>query len=155
MYPLLVQLHSYIRYFVLFFLLFTIIRTFYFWKQRLPYNKQTDKISLYLFISTHLQLVLGLTLYFISPLVKHDHMAAAMKNRVDRFWTVEHITLMLLAIILITIARISMKKIPSDLGKHKRLFIFNTIALILVVAAIPWPWREGIGAGRHFLFGYF
>lgn len=154
MYPLFVQLHSYLRYFVLFFLLVTIIRTFYFWQKSLPFNKQTDKLNLYLFICTHLQLVLGLVLYTISPNVNLSHMKAAMKDPIYRFWTVEHITLMLVAIVFITIARISMKKITTDTGKHKRLFIFNFIALILILGAIPWP-HTAVGAGRHFLFGWF
>lgn len=154
MYPLLVQLHSYLRYFVLFFLLIIVIRSFYFWQKKLVFNKQTNKLSLYLLISTHLQLVLGLILYFISPRVQLSHMAAAMKDPIARYWTVEHITLMLIAVILITVARISIKKLTFDTAKHKRLFFLNIIALIFILAAIPWP-HTAIGAGRHFLFGFF
>lgn len=154
MYPLLVQLHSYIRYFVLFFLLFVIIRSFYFWQKKLPFNKQTDKISLYLFITTHIQLLLGLILYFISPRVQLAHMGAAMRDPIARYWTVEHISVMILAVVLITVARITMKKLSGDENKHKRLFLYNTAALILVLAVIPWP-HQAVGAGHHFLFGFF
>lgn len=154
MYPLLVQLHSYLRYFVLFFLLLVIIRSFYFWQKKLVFNNQTNKLSLYLLIVTHLQLVLGLILYFISPNVQLTHMASAMKDPIIRYWTVEHITLMIIAVVLITIARLSMKKIKADTAKHKRLFFLNIIALVFILVAIPWP-HTAIGAGRHFLFGFF
>jgi len=81
-------------------------------------------------------------------------MASAMKDPIIRYWTVEHISLMIIAVILITIARISMKKLKTDTAKHKRLFFLNIVALIFILAAIPWP-HTAVGAGRHFLFGFF
>jgi len=138
-----------------FFLIFIIIRSFYYWQKKLPFNNQTDKLSLTLFIFTHTQLLVGLILYFISPFVQLNHFSAAMKNKVTRFWTVEHVSLMLIAIILISVARISLRKISQSEDKHKRLFFLNTLALILILGAIPWPFREAISEGRHYLFGFF
>jgi len=155
MYSLLVQMHSYLRYFLLFLLLFLIIRSFYYWQKRLPYNTQTNIIGLYLLICTHLQLVLGLILYFISPYVSLTNFSSAMKDKVQRFFTVEHASIMLLAIILITVARIGARRLQTDEAKHKRLFFLNTLALILILGGIPWPFREAIGQGRHLLFHFF
>jgi hypothetical protein len=53
-----------------------------------------------------------------------------------RYWTVEHISMMLIAVTLITVARITHKKISSDEGKFKRLLYLNTIALMVIIGAI-------------------
>jgi uncharacterized membrane protein SirB2 len=84
-------------------------------------------------------LLLGLILYFVSPLVIFD--GASMKNAVARYWLVEHITMMLIAVVLITMARVTAKKMTDAVAKHKRLFIFNLIALIFIVAAIAMSGR--------------
>jgi hypothetical protein len=68
-----------------------------------------------------------------------------MKNPAQRFWVIEHNTGMLIAIILITIGRgVSRKNLP-DLSKHRRTFWFFLIALLIILASVPWPGREGIG----------
>jgi hypothetical protein len=59
-----------------------------------------------------------------------------MKDHDLRYWTVEHIFGMIIAIVLITVARITMKKMTSAEAKHKRLFVFNVIALVVIVAVI-------------------
>lgn len=88
-------------------------------------------------ISAHTQLLVAIALYFVSPFVQFG--GDAMKNPEIRFFTMEHTTMMLLAIILITMARILSKKAATDAGKFKRLFWFNIIALIVIFMAIPWP----------------
>ena len=96
-----------------------------------------NKINLYLFISAHTQLLVGIILYFVSPFVQFS--GDAMKNSEIRFFTMEHTSMMLVAIVLITMGRIMSKKAPTDAGKFKRLFWFNFIALLVILAAIPWP----------------
>ncbi len=155
MYSILLATHNYLHYVFIFLLLFLVGRSYYYWQKKLKFNASTDKISLYTFIVTHTQLLLGLILYGISPLVHLSNFPGAMKDKVIRFWTIEHISLMITAVILISIARISMKKISSDEGKHKRLFFLNTLAFILVLLAIPYPFMQGVGAGRTYLFGFF
>jgi len=134
MLDLLVLTHSVVRYFILIFLLIVVVRSFMGWQQNSSYLPLDDKFSLWLFIFTHTQLVIGLIVYFISPAVIFS--AASMKDSVARYWLVEHITMMLIAIVLITMARITAKKMTEAVSKHKRLFIFNTIALIIVLVAI-------------------
>lgn len=129
-----VTLHSLNRFILLALLLVVIVRTFLGWQKKSAYTNTDDKLSLFLFISTHTQLLLGLILYFISEKVSFNSLA--MKIPGIRYYTVEHITGMLLAIILITVARISAKKLSSGTEKHKRMFIFNTIALIIIVVMI-------------------
>jgi Na+-driven multidrug efflux pump len=132
MYTGLLHTHSMLRYLVLVFLLVVIVTSLAGWLGKKPYKKLDNKLSLYLFISTHLQLLVGLILYFVSPWVKFSEMS----NRDFRYWTVEHVSMMLIAVVLITLGRTTSKKMTDDTAKHKRLFLFNLIALVIVVVAI-------------------
>ncbi|MBS1681190.1 MAG: cytochrome B [Bacteroidetes bacterium] len=134
MYKFILILHSLNRFILLALLLVVIFRAFQGWQKKTSFGKTDDKLSLFLFISTHTQLLLGFILYFVSPLVIFS--GAAMKDSVARFWLVEHLTGMLIAVVLITVARISSKKLSDSTAKHKRLFILNTIALIVILAII-------------------
>ncbi len=134
MLDLLVLTHSVIRYFVLIFLLVVIVRSFMGWQQKSNYTALDDKFSLWLFIFTHTQLPIGLILYFASPVVIFS--GASMKDAIARYWLVEHVTMMLIAIVLITVARITAKKMTEEVAKHKRMFIFNVLALIIILVAI-------------------
>lgn len=97
-------------------------------------------------IAAHITLILGLFQYFNNEAVGF-HMIEnlggfgnVMKDSFARFWVVEHITAMILAIVFITLARGKVKKQNLDTAKW-----FYLVALILILAAVPWPFREGIG----------
>jgi len=132
----LVHLHNLLRWVVLIALLLTIVKLFL--------KQDALKTSKVLLISAHTTLVLGLYQYFFGPVgfyfIKTMGMAAAMKDKVARFWGVEHISTMLLAIVLITIGHVKYKKG----GSPKTTLILYIIALLLIFAAVPWPFREGI-----------
>lgn len=140
---ILLLLHSITRYLVLIGLLGVIFNSLMGMVQNKPYGKMEDKASLWLFIFTHTQLLLGIILYFVSPFVIFS--GASMKDTVARYWLVEHGTMMLIAIILITMARITAKKLAADAAKHKRLFIFNTIALLIIIMSISMSGRGFFG----------
>jgi membrane protein DedA with SNARE-associated domain len=72
--------------------------------------------------------------------------AASMKDSVLRFFLVEHISLMIIAIILITVGYVKSDRAADEFRKHKLLIIYYSIALILILISIPWPFR-GLGAG--------
>lgn len=139
MYSTLVTLHSALRYFVLLFLLIVIVKSLLGWQKKEAYTSGDDKLSLWLFILTHTQLLVGIVLYFVSPFVVFS--GASMKDAVMRYWLLEHNTMMLIAIVLITMARITAKKITDATAKHKRLFIFNALALIIILVAISMTGR--------------
>ena len=61
------------------------------------------------------------------------------------YWTFEHISMMLIAVVLITVARSTMKKLPDGPSKHKRLFILNIIALIIIIGSIMMSKRGFFG----------
>lgn len=135
----LLHTHSLLRYLILAGLLIVIVRSLLGWMNKKPYAGFDNKASLYLFIFTHIQLLIGLVQYMVSDVVQFNE--ATMKNKELRYWAVEHITIMLIAIALITIARISVKKMTSDEAKHKRMFVFNALALLLILVAIAMSGR--------------
>lgn len=101
-------------------------------------------------VSCHIQFVIGFVLYFFVTdwfnLLK-ENAGEVMKNSAYRFYAVEHWIMMLIAIVLITIGH----------GKAKRALVNNTplrptlilyiVALVVIFAAIPWPFREALGRG--------
>jgi hypothetical protein len=143
MYTGLLHSHSMLRYVVLALLLAVVIVSLTALLTKRPYKPLDNKLSLFLTIGVHLQLLLGLGLYFTSPWVQFA--SETMKDKSLRYWTVEHIALMLLAIVLVTIARSTVKKMSLDAAKHKRTFVFNAIALLLIVVSILSSGRGLIG----------
>lgn len=93
----------------------------------------------------HIQLVIGLILYLINFSTYNS-----MTGEVGRFWKMEHIGTMVIAIALVTVGRMSSKKAKEERVKQKRVAIFYLIALVLILWAIPWPLRE-VGHGRGWL----
>lgn len=71
-------------------------------------------------------------------------MGNVMKNPTQRFFTVEHAGIMLVAWILVHAGRVAVKKASSDNAKHKKALIFFGIALLLILVSIPWPFRAEI-----------
>lgn len=138
MYTGLFHSHSSLRYIVLLLLLLVIVKTTAGFLGNKPFQPIDKKLSLSLLISTHLQLVLGLILYFMSANVQFNE--NTMKESTLRYWAVEHVIGMLIAVTLITIAYSTAKRMTEDLAKHKRLAIFNALALLIVVATI---WQSG------------
>ena len=135
----LLHTHSSLRYIVLLLLVIVIVKSLRGLLNKQSYTALDNKFSLWLLIATHLQLLVGAVLYFVSPFVQFS--GSTMKDADLRYWTVEHNFMMILAIVLITIARISHKKLSTDIAKHKRLFILNTIALLIIVIAILYSGR--------------
>lgn len=140
MYSALTHSHSGLRWILLILLILTIFSVFGKRNGQTPFSEGDRKLSLFTLIAAHLQAVIGLGLYFMS--VKVEFSSNTMSNGVFRFFTVEHTLMMLIAIILITLGYGHAKK-----GNAKRVFTFYLIALLIILAAIPWPFREALGAG--------
>jgi len=132
MYGTLLLLHSLVRYFVLIFLIVLIVKSFTGWQGKKEFTGADNKISLFTLIFTHIQFLLGLILYFVSPFV----VFGGERDATSRYWTMEHISMMLIAVALITVARSTSKRMSDANAKHKRLFILNTVALVIIIAAI-------------------
>ena len=134
MYTGLLDTHSLLRYLILLFLILVIVKSFMGFSNKRPFGKTDEMLGLTLFSLTHTQLIVAIVLYFVSPLVKFS--GESMKDPVVRYWTAEHIVIMLAAIVMITMARITAKKMKDDTSRHKRILIFNSIALVLIIMAI-------------------
>lgn len=137
----LVSAHSGLRWIALILLLFAIINAF----TAKDFQKKHRLINLFTMISFHTQLLLGLVLYFTSK--KVQFVEGWMKNDIFRFFGMEHLLGMLLAIVAITIGHSKSKKATEAAAKFKAIKVWYVLALILVLAFIPWPFRSALGAG--------
>lgn len=156
MYTGLLHLHSTLRWVVLILLIIMLIRTWAGRSGNRVWNEGDRKMGLFLLIASHLQLLIGLYQWSVGPWgmaqIQANGMADTMKNAVSRFFAVEHTTGMLIAIILVTMAYSIGKKVMPDQAKYSKLFTFYVIALVLILAFVPWPFRE-VGLGRSWFPG--
>jgi hypothetical protein len=106
-------------------------------KEFMPIDK---KLATFTVIVVHIQVLIGLGLYFISPLIKsaYQDIGAAMKDASVRFYLVEHMSLMIIGAVLITIGSIKSKKATESQAKFKTLALFFSIGFVLVLSRIPW-----------------
>ncbi len=136
MYNGLLHLHNLLRWVILLLLLITIVQAF-------SKSGGLRKASLFLLIAAHIQFLIGLYQWFAGSfgykLIKSNGIGEVMKNSIQRFWAVEHIAGMLIGIILITSARGKVKQ-----GNYNAASWMYLIALIIILAVVPWPFREDI-----------
>lgn len=142
LYTIIQHAHSGLRWVVLLLLLWTIWGAFQGRQKGAAFGDADRKRGLFAMISAHIQLLLGLILYFTSPLVKFE--SGVMAEKIARFYTVEHISMMLIAIVLITLGYTRANKKADDRAKFQTQLVFFLIALLLILAAIPWPFRDGL-----------
>lgn len=140
MYVFLLALHSLVRWFVLATLLFAIFRAYRGWLGNKTFSKIDNAARIAAASCAHVQLVVGLWLYFISPIVSYflHNFSTAVKMRQIRFFGMEHVTMMLLAIVIITIGSVKTKKRATNDGKFLTMALWFTVALILIFTSIPW-----------------
>ena len=143
MYSILVHAHSGLRWLVLLLLVAAVFVSVSRWLGGKSYTDGNRKLYLFTLISVHIQLILGLILYFISPKVNFG----GLSNRVIRFYTVEHLTIMLLAITAVTLGYSLSKRAVGDTKKHRLVGILYGVGLALILAGIPWAFRN-LGAGN-------
>ena len=144
MYSMLQHAHSGLRWLVLVGLVLAIAFALTKWLAKKPFWTTHKKFALFGLIFTHLQVVLGLILYFISPKVVFA--GESMGNTVSRFYLVEHMVGMLLAAILITIGYSRAKRATPE-ASAKIIFWTYTIGLLIILGSIPWPGGRIPGVG--------
>lgn len=146
MYTGLLHLHNLMRWVILILLLVALINAITGIINKRPFTSGNRKVSLFLMISAHITLLIGLYQWIVGPvglkLIQQLGMGPVMKDAAARFWAVEHITGMLIGIILITIANSTGKKNISPERKHKKMLWLYLFALIVIFASVPWPFRE-------------
>ncbi len=125
-YPILRSAHSGWRYLVLILLVLAVIQALAGWLGKKPYTEGNRKLNVFTLIFVHVQILFGLILYFISPLVEAG----------IRYWKMEHIGMMILAAILVTVGNARSKRIEDGTAKHRTIALYFGLALIVIVAAI-------------------
>lgn len=150
LYEVMRHIHSVGRWIVLLLLLFAIFNSLI--AGRRPFIKSDNRLGLLLTIFADVMLLIGIYLYFVGPFgyktfQKYSNVGDLMRNSSDRFYAIEHMVGMLIAIVLIHIGKAQARKPMSDKAKHRRTMIFYLLALLIILVSIPWPFRE-IGAGR-------
>ena len=137
--------HNLLRWAVLIFGLWAIFSAISGIVNKRNYRAADDKSNFFFMLSCDIQLLLGLILYFANSWFERlKDIGNNMKDAGNRFFTMEHGLLMIIAIILVHVGRVSVKKAPTSAAKHKRALIFFGLAVVLILAAIPWPFREAI-----------
>jgi hypothetical protein len=142
------HLHSTLRYLILVFLVASVGISLMKWMGKKPFTKGDKMTYLMTLIFCHIQLVVGFILYITN---KHYKFFGIMKEikagdpeiySRARFFAMEHLAMMLVAIILVTIGYSTAKRAKTDLAKHKKTFIFYMLGLVIIFIAIPWPFLK-------------
>jgi hypothetical protein len=128
------HLHSGFRYIVMVLFIYTILMALLGWFGNRPYDNRNRLSNLFAMISAHTQLLIGIVLYFLSPLVAFN--STTMKDPVTRYFTVEHWVMMIIAIALITIGHSKSKKLTDPTAKHKIIALFYGAALLIIIGAL-------------------
>ena len=141
MYDVVKSLHSYWAYLVLIVLIIATVSAIIKTVGDKEYAASDFRKSLFTLIVSHIQLLIGLVLYFVSPrlqLFSESGMGEIMKDSVNRLYLVEHPLVNIIAVALITIGYSKHKKKLTSNAKLKTIAIFCTIALVLFLSRIPW-----------------
>jgi hypothetical protein len=135
----LLHLHNLLRAVILVLAVLTLVKAAQGLRGTRPYAP-TRRIGVMFMAALHVQLVLGLGLFLLSPLVEAAmaDMQATMADRGIRFFIAEHPTLMVAAVIVQTIGTIVAKNAADDRARHRKLLVFSAITVVLLLAGIPW-----------------
>jgi uncharacterized membrane protein len=129
------------RWLVLTALVLALLFAFIGWAGKKEWTKRDKITGLVLTIFMDIQFLVGLILYaFVSPFTKaaFADFGAAMKNADLRFYAVEHILLMLIALVFVHIGKSKSKKLPEPWKKHRAAAVWFGLALVLILVGIPW-----------------
>ncbi len=145
----LLVVHSLLRWVALILLAVATAQAWRGWTGKQVWTDGHKRLGLFTMISFDLQLLVGLLVFAGSDLVKvaMANMGEAMRNPVLRFFAVEHTVMMVAAIALVHIGFAKAKRGGDDAQRFKSMAIFFGIALVVVAAAIPWPFRAALQRG--------
>lgn len=145
----LVHLHNLLRWVILILLVFSIIKSYTGWQQKKIFTSGDKKVWLFTMIAAHTTLLIGLYQWafgrygvFVTSLPEG---VSVMKDKFFRFFWIEHPTGMIISIVLITMGHGMAKKAVPDETKFKRAFWYFTIALLVILITVPWPFRQIVG----------
>ena len=141
MYTVVLFLHSWVRWIVVISAAVAVVRAFYGWLGKKSWARLDDQLGLLFSTSLDVQMLLGLILYFfLSPLTQaaFKNLGAAMSDATLRFFTLEHLLYMLVAVVLGHVGRALSKKATEPVAKHRMAAILFGLATLAILLAIPW-----------------
>ena len=136
MYEFIQKFHSGWAYLALLLLVVAVANSALGFFSKREFTAKDRKIALFALIVTHIQLTIGLVLYFMSPLGLSAF--GEMKNAALRLTSLEHPLTNIIAIVLITIGWSKHKKIAESTSKFKTITLFYGLGLLLILSKIPW-----------------
>ena len=143
---IILALHSLVRWAILLFGLWAFFNALIGVLGKRNFTKSDNLSGLLFMTSFDMQLLLGVALYFGDrwfSMLK-DNAKVVMQNDATRFFAVEHAFMMIIAWILVHVGRSSVKKAVSADAKHKRMLLYFGLAILLILIAMPWPFREAV-----------
>lgn len=141
MYSTVYFIHSWWAYLVLIVLIIASVNSLIGYASKKEYGASDLRIALFTLIVSHIQLIIGIVLYFVAPYFQafsEQGMGEVMGNAALRLYLVEHPLMMIIAIVLITVGYSKHKSKLTSRPKFKMLGIFYTLALAFVLSRIPW-----------------
>ena len=143
--PTVLVLHNLLRWLVLLFGFWAVISPISGKASKKDYLPGDSRSNFFFMLSMDIQLVIGLILYFNGVWFDSlKHIGESMKDPYVRFFTIEHEMMMIIAWILVHAGRIAVKKAATSRSKFNKSLVFFGIALLLILIAIPWPFREAV-----------
>lgn len=141
MYAILIALHSLFRWLVVLSLTYATAVACQGWITKRAFSKYDNLVRHGTATIAHIQLLLGLALYFVSPIVQYflQNFSEGVHQREIRFFGMEHIFMMLLAIALLTVGAVKTKRQTADVLKFKTMAIWFSVAWVVIFFSIPWP----------------
>lgn len=154
MYSALLITHSLFRWLVLVSLSYATIRGCHGYASGSVFTKTDDSVRHWTATIAHVQLLLGFTLYFQSPVVRafFANVGESIRHLNTAFFGVIHIGFMFISIVVITIGSALAKRRATDPEKFRTMAIWFSVALLLILLAIPWPFSPL--ANRPYLRAY-
>ena len=138
-------LHNLIRWLILIFAFWTVTSALTGLSAKREYSVSDGRSNFFFMLSMDIQLLIGMILYFSNGWFESlKHIGESMKDPMVRFFTMEHSVMMIIAWILVHAGRISVKKAKTPQAKFKKTLLFFGIALLIILIAIPWPFREAV-----------
>ncbi len=146
--------HSLFRWLVLISLVYAIYRAYRGWYTKREFTKFDNTVRHWTATISHIQLMIGIWLYFMSPLVSYfwTNVSQIIHDRHPRFFGLEHASIMILAIVIISIGSAKAKRKPTDLEKFKTMAIWYTVGLVLIFVNIPWSFSPLTSRPEFWMF---
>ena len=150
MYAFVLAVHNILRWIVLILLVIALVRALWGWLGKNEYTSLDRKVGLFYSVSLDIELLLGLILYFVlSPITKiaFSDFGAAMSRSDLRFFAIEHILMMILAVVFAHIGVAAVKRVDLPINKHRRTVLWFGLSLLALLLGMPWfrPLLPGLG----------